>query len=40
MISIIILALQLTFTGYSSPYPLPIDISPIPYIHEFEPLEL
>lgn len=39
MISIIIIALQLTFSGYSSPYPLiaPLWITPV---HEFEPLEL
>lgn len=39
MIQIILLALQLTFSGYSTPYPItePQWITPV---HEFEPLDL
>ena len=39
MINVILIVLQLTFSGYSQPYPI-IDPQWLPNIHEFEPLDL
>ena len=39
MINVILIVLQLTFSGYSQPYPI-TEPQWLPNIHEFEPLDL